>query len=116
MDSFQVKFINPSQIFHLFSSIQSLNVFEGGTDALSALQCAFRLVEDETTWWVGAELWLDSAKGREPTRPLAGSSDKLIASINSATSARGMVLIFRSRDSGRSRKSPFIMAVLLETS
>lgn len=52
-----------------FSYIQSLNVFEGGTEALSALQCAFRLVEDETAWWIGAELWLDSAKGREPTRP-----------------------------------------------
>jgi len=74
--------------------------------ALCALQCFFRLVEDEIAWWLGVELWL----GEE------GSSDKLIASINSATSARGMVLIFRSQDMARSRKSPFIMAVLLETS
>lgn len=66
MDSIQVKLINPFQIFPL-SSIQSLNVtFEGGTVALCALQCFFRLVEDETAWWLGVELWL----GEEAHKPL----------------------------------------------
>lgn len=98
--------------YSLFFIHPETNVtFEGGS-----LQCSFRLVEDETAWWWGEEFRLDSAQGGGPAKAFAGSSDKLIASINWATSERGTVLIFRSQDSGRSRKSPFIMAVLLKTS